>query len=76
MLLTEGGFNATVTGLMKDMPENSQIKADMLVSMSTLTEEFNKGLDDQWGNYGNRTFLLLKPGASRKSITGKISCIS
>ena len=72
VLLTEGGFNATITGLMEDMPENSQIKADMLVSMTTLTDEFNKGLDDQWGNYGNNTFLLLKPGANAKALQAKI----
>jgi putative ABC transport system permease protein len=71
VLLTDGGFNATITGLMKDMPENSQIKADMLVSMTTLTEEFNKGLDDQWGNYGNRTFILLKPGTNAKALEAK-----
>ena len=35
VLLTEGGFNATITGLMQDMPENSQIKADMLVDTTT-----------------------------------------
>jgi putative ABC transport system permease protein len=71
VLLTESGFNATITGLMKDMPENSQIQADMLVSMTTLTEEFNKGLDDQWGNYGNRTFIVLKPGTNAKSLEKK-----
>ena len=37
VLLTEGGFNATITGLMEDMPENSQIKADMLVSTVSYT---------------------------------------
>jgi putative ABC transport system permease protein len=71
VLLTEDGFNATVTGLMKDMPENSQIQADMLVSMSTLTDDFNKGLDDQWGNYGDRTFILLKPGTNAKALQAK-----
>jgi putative ABC transport system permease protein len=71
VLLTEDGFNATVTGLMKDMPENCQIQADMLVSMSTLTDQFNKGLDDQWGNYGNRTFILMKPGTNAKALEAK-----
>jgi hypothetical protein len=53
-----------VTGVMKDIPENSLIKADMLVSMNTITSKFNPTLNDQWGNYGNNTFVLLKPGAS------------
>ena len=62
VLLTGEGFTAKITGIMKDIPENSTIKADMLVSMSTLTRKLNPGLDDQWGNYGNSTFVLLKPG--------------
>ena len=66
ILLTGEGLNATVTGVMKDIPDNSQIKADMLVSMSTLTGNFNKGLDDQWSNYGSSAFVLLKPGTDPK----------
>jgi putative ABC transport system permease protein len=62
VLLTGEGFTAKITGIMKDIPENSTIKADMLVSMSTLTRKLNPGLDDQWGNYGNSTYVLLKPG--------------
>ena len=62
VLLTGEGFTAKITGVMKDIPENSTVKADMLVSMSTLTRKLNPGLDDQWGNYGNSTYVLLKPG--------------
>lgn len=72
VVLTDGNYIATVTGVMQDMPENSQIKADMLVSMTTLTDELNKGLDDQWGNYGNRTFILLKPGTNANALQAKI----
>ncbi len=39
VLLTGDGFTAKITGVMKDMPENSLIKADMLVSMSTITQQ-------------------------------------
>jgi putative ABC transport system permease protein len=71
VLLTEGKNIATVTGVMQDIPENSQIKGDMLVSMMTLTGEFNKGLDEQWGNYGERSFLLLKPGTNAIGLAAK-----
>jgi putative ABC transport system permease protein len=64
VLLTGDGFTAKVTGVMKDIPENSMIQADMLVSMNTLTRKLNPRLDDQWGNYGNRTYVLLKPGTN------------
>ena len=72
ILLTGEGLNATVTGVMKDIPDNSQIKADMLVSMSTLTGNFNKGLDDQWSNYGSSAFVLLKPGTDPKVFQSKL----
>ena len=72
ILLTGDGLNATVTGVMKDIPDNSQIKADMLVSMSTLTGNFNKGLDDQWGNYGSKAFVLLKSGTDPKAFQAKL----
>ncbi len=72
VLLTDGNFNAKITGIMQDMPENSTIKADMLVSMTTLTQKFNPDIDNQWGNYGNRTFLLLKPGSSAKALQAKL----
>ena len=71
LLLTGDGFPAKVTGIMKDFPENSQIKADMLVSMSTLTQKLDSGLDDQWGNYGSQAYLLLKPGTNPKALAAK-----
>ncbi len=57
---------------MKDIPENSMIQADMLVSMNTLTRKLNPNLDNQWGNYGNRTYVLLKPGANAAAFEKQI----
>ena len=72
ILLTGDGFTAKVTGVMKDIPENSMIQADMLVSMNTLTRKLNPNLDNQWGNYGNRTYVLLKPGANAAAFEKQI----
>ena len=71
LLFSGDGIPATVTGVMKDIPENSQIKGDMFVSMSTLTKKFDPGRDEQWGNFGASTYLLLKPGTSGKSLENK-----
>lgn len=71
LLLSGEGLPATVTGIMKDIPENSQIKGDMFVSMSTMTQRFNKGIDGQWGNFGATTYLLLKLGTSGKGLEKK-----
>lgn len=60
-LLLDGKYPASVTGVMEDVPHNSHIKFDMLVSVSTL-EKLYKGYLNQWGNYNNFTYLLLKKG--------------
>jgi putative ABC transport system permease protein len=71
VLITGDAIPALVTGVMQDMPVNSQIQADMLISMTTLTQKFNKGLDDQWGNYGATSYLLLKPGVDANVLQSK-----
>ena len=70
-MLTGDAIPAKVTAVIKDIPENSQIQADMIVSMSTLTGKWDTTLDKQWGNYGSSAFLLLKPGADPKSLEKK-----
>jgi putative ABC transport system permease protein len=72
VILTGDAFTAKVTGVMKDLPENSTIKADMLISMNTITRKLNPTLNDQWGNYGNTTYVLLKPGASAATFTKQL----
>ena len=72
VLITGDAIPAKVTGIMKDFPENSQIKADMVISMTSLTQNFNKGIDNQWGNFGATTYLLLKPGTTQKALEAKL----
>src|SRR5664279_339546 len=72
VLLTGDGFTAKITGLMQDLPENSTIKADLIISMNTLTRKFKPTLNDQWGNYGNTAYVLLKPGASAIAFTKQL----
>ncbi|GAB2790230.1 ABC transporter permease [Rhabdobacter roseus] len=71
LLFSGDGLAATVTGVIKDIPENSQIKGDLFVSMVTFTERFNKGIDDQWGNFGASTYLLLKPNVTGAALEKK-----
>lgn len=76
LMVTRGKMHATVTGVMKDIPDNSQIKASMVVSMSTLTQQRdttngNRGLDHQWGNYGPSGYILLRPGVNAAALERK-----
>lgn len=72
LLITGDALPAKVTGVMKDIPENSMIKADMILSMSTITQKFAIGIDSEWGNYGPSAYLLLKPGANAKTLEAKL----
>lgn len=71
LLLTDEGIPATVTGLMQDIPENSQVQAGMLISMSTLTGRFQPRTDQQWGSYNCVAYVLLKHGTNAKALEAK-----
>lgn len=63
---------ATVTAIMSDFPENSHIKGNAVVSMTTITKKFNAGLDDQWANYSPSAYVLLKPGTDAAAFEKKL----
>ena len=72
ILLTSDGLNATITGVMKDIPENSEVKADMIVSMSSQKIIYGQAIDSQWTSFGLSSYLLLKPGTDPKAFTAKL----
>jgi putative ABC transport system permease protein len=73
VLLTDASINATVTGVMKDLPGNSQIKADMFLSMSSYKQIFGEELDDnEWTNHGFITYILLKSNTDVDAFTKKL----
>lgn len=58
-----------VTGVFKDVPENSHIKFNMLVSFTTLGDNF--GSDNwTWPEYYN--YVLLAPGTDPKKVEAKL----
>ncbi|WP_134089707.1 ABC transporter permease [Olivibacter sp. XZL3] len=71
LLITDDGFNSKVTGIMKDIPENSQFKGDVFISMVTLIKMANFNFDEQWGNFGFTSYLLLKPNTDPSRLTAK-----
>lgn len=60
----------TVTGVLKDIPANSQFDFEYLLPYSY---EISKGNDySYWGNLSLRTYVLLKPNASLASANNKL----
>lgn len=56
-----------VTAVMEDVPRNSHVIFDGLVSRSTLPQEFGS-----WGNFGVFTYLLLNEGTSSVQFEEKL----
>lgn len=59
-----------VTGILKNIPENSHMQFDALASMTTLTSE-NKEFNNRWGSNFLNTYFVLNANANIKSIEEK-----
>jgi putative ABC transport system permease protein len=59
-----------ITGILKDVPENSHMQFDVLVSMATAIVE-DKDFNRQWGGNFLNTYLLLQPNTDIKAMEGK-----
>ncbi|GAA4329941.1 ABC transporter permease [Mucilaginibacter gynuensis] len=59
-LLLDGKYNTAITGVMKDIPNNSHFKTDILLSMQSLmgAENYNGWMSD-WSKFGFNTYILL-----------------
>jgi len=60
------GFPLTVTGVFKDIPENSHLKFDMLISFPD--EKYHA---DNWGWPEFYTYLMLAPGTDPQKLEAK-----
>ncbi|WP_439558125.1 FtsX-like permease family protein [Dyadobacter sp.] len=70
VLLDAEGLVANVTGIVEDLPLNSQIKANMFLSASTM-KRYKPDADYEWGSFEPMTYLLLKPKTSARSLASK-----
>ncbi len=72
ILLTGAAIPATVTGIMKNIPGNSQIQADIFVSLSSYKQIYGTPTtDSEWTNHNNYTYLLLKPNTNAADLEKK-----
>ncbi len=66
--------NFTVTGVMKDLPNNTAFQFDYLLPWSYMSKiGWN---DSSWDNNSVRTYVLLKPGVSQKNFDAKIKKVT
>jgi putative ABC transport system permease protein len=50
-----------VTGIFSDIPENSHLKFDILLSWPNLLTHYGADIETSWGDTGFFTYLVLKP---------------
>ncbi len=63
----------TVTGVLEEMPENTHLKIDFLISFSTLESINGKSLlNNNWLDNGYQTYLLLKENSDLKELDAKL----
>ena len=82
-ILTTDQGNFTVSGVMKDFPENSTVQYNMLLPMTLYAEQFAasggngdwKTMDEDLGNYYFHIYLQLRKDATPEAVSKKISTI-
>ncbi|TFH02209.1 MAG: ABC transporter permease [Calditrichales bacterium] len=62
-----------VTGVFEDVPVNSHIKFDFLLSFENFAKSSGPDYMDNWGHTGMYTYLILQPGADMTAFENKIA---
>ncbi len=70
-LKIDGEMDFTVTGVCKDVPDNSHIKFTAIISFSTLVEWAGEHAEAAWGWYDFNTYVLLQPGIDYRAFNSK-----
>ena len=63
------GTDFFVTGVLKDVPENSHFRFDFLISLRSFQDP---ALDTDWGFYNFYTYVRLKPGTRSEAFLSKL----
>ncbi|RAV30635.1 ABC transporter permease [Sinomicrobium soli] len=73
--ILEEGYPVRITGIMEDIPENSHIKGNMVLSMTTFTQSIDKDddPDNEWGNFVPSAYVLLRKGTIASALEKKFS---
>lgn len=73
MVKVDNADSFMVTGILKDLPENSMFHFEFLIPWKYLVQ---KGEDDKnWGNNSVGTYVMLKEGTDYEAFSGKIETL-
>jgi len=66
----ENKDNFTVTGIIKDLPNNTRFNFDYLLPWSYI--KYGEGKDLGWADNSTPTYVMLKPNANYAAVTAKV----
>jgi putative ABC transport system permease protein len=72
-LTLDGKTPSFITGVMKDIPENSHFKVDILLSLSSLIEVWSPGRKTNWSSFGTYSYLQVAEHSDATMLNDKIS---
>lgn len=67
------GDELKVTGVIKDVPPNSQMQFDLLISTAYAKANWNASLDTNWGGGWFHTYVLLSEGIDPKVLEAEVT---
>lgn len=70
--IRDGKYTAKVTGIMEDIPENTLLNGDLVLSISSYTEIFDPSIKEGWANFENFGFVLLNENVEEDVLEDKI----
>jgi putative ABC transport system permease protein len=62
-----------VSGIFKDIPQNSHLKFDIILSWANLLAIYGPDVEESWGDTGAYTYLLFKKGANIAGFETKLA---
>ncbi len=65
-------MNFVITGIFRDIPDNSHLKFDILLSWPNLLTHYGPDIESSWGDTGFFTYFLMKPPASPELFEQKL----
>src|SRR4030042_4038076 len=71
MITLDGGNDFEIAGIARDVPGNSHLKFDILVSYETLIKN-SRYWDNSWVTERVYSYILLTPGADAKALEAKL----
>ncbi len=72
----DGKMNFTVAGVFEDVPQNSHVKFNFLMSFQNILKIYGEDFDESWGDSGAFTYLLLKEGVDASEFERKLNALA